>query len=64
ALVTYRREIDGAPDPRAAARELSDAFAGGAEPWGAARLAYVDDVIDPARTRDHILRALATGTVR
>jgi acetyl-CoA carboxylase carboxyltransferase component len=64
AMITYRREIDEALDRRAAARSLAERFIGGGEPWDAARLGYLDDVIDPSLTRRYVVQAIETGVER
>jgi acetyl-CoA carboxylase carboxyltransferase component len=58
--IIFRKEIQGAPDPVARARELEtqyiDRFA---NPRMAASLGYVDDVIEPGDTRALLIRHLA-----
>jgi len=58
--ILYRREMEKAPDPEAffreKLREYREVFA---NPYRAAELGYVDDVIDPALTRKNIYEALA-----
>jgi acetyl-CoA carboxylase carboxyltransferase component len=57
--ILYRREMEKAPDPEAffreKLREYREVFA---NPYRAAELGYVDDVIDPALTRKKIYEAL------
>jgi len=57
--ILYRRELAGAEDPAALRAELiaeyNDKFA---NPYVAAELGYLDDVIDPRETRPRIIRAL------
>ena len=58
--LVFRRELAAAPDPAARRAELvadyEDLFA---SPWQAAGRGYVDDVIEPRRTRPWLIRALA-----
>jgi acetyl-CoA carboxylase carboxyltransferase component len=58
--ILYRREMEKAPDPEAffreKLREYREVFA---NPYRAAELGYVDDVIDPALTRKNIYEVLA-----
>lgn len=60
--VTYRRELEASTDLRASISELGAGFEGQAAPWPAARMAYLDDVIEPAQTRSKIARALQIGS--
>ncbi|MEM1638964.1 MAG: acyl-CoA carboxylase subunit beta [Desulfurococcaceae archaeon] len=57
--ILYRREIEKAPDPEAfykeKLREYREIFA---NPFRAAELGYIDDIIDPAATRKKIHDAL------
>lgn len=56
----FRRELAAAEDPAARRAELiteyEDLFA---SPWQAAGRGYIDDVIEPRRTRPWLIRALA-----
>ena len=58
--LVFRRELAAADDPDARRAELvaeyEDLFA---SPWQAAGRGYVDDVIEPRRTRPWLIRALA-----
>jgi propionyl-CoA carboxylase beta chain len=60
AEIVFRREILAAADPAAAAaekeREYRERFA---HPWTAAERGYLDDVIEPRRTRPRLIAALA-----
>lgn len=57
--ILYRREIGEAPDPEDARRarisELEEKFA---NPYVAAERGFIDEVIEPARTRPKLIRAL------
>ncbi len=56
----FRREIAAADDPVAKRKELvADYQERFASPYQAASRGYVDDVIEPAETRNHLIRALA-----
>ena len=58
--LVFRRELATAPDPTARRRELiaeyEELFA---SPYQAASRGYVDDVIEPRRTRPWLIKALA-----
>jgi acetyl-CoA carboxylase carboxyltransferase component len=56
--VAYREELAAAEDPRALLDELAEPFRRAMNPWRGARTAGVDDIIDPAETRLHVVRAL------
>ncbi len=57
--ITQRREIAAADDPEAERRRLIAAYeAEFNNPYQAAELGYIDDVIDPQDTRPLIIRAL------
>ena len=57
--ILYRDEIARAPDPEARRRELIDEYdAVYANPYVAAGLGYLDDVIEPAQTRPLLIQAL------
>jgi acetyl-CoA carboxylase carboxyltransferase component len=62
--IVYRRELQQAADPVARRAELVQEYTDKyASPYGAAERGYVDDVIDPAETRQKLvagLRMLAT----
>jgi acetyl-CoA carboxylase carboxyltransferase component len=57
--ILYRKEMEKAPDPEALfkekLKEYRDLFA---NPYRAAELGYIDDVIDPALTRKRIYEAI------
>jgi len=59
ANIIFKREIDEAPDPAALRKEKIEEYkAEFANPYKAARRGYIDDVIDPARTRPRLAAAL------
>ncbi len=59
AAVVFRKEIAGAQDPDAKRAEVVQAYRDQfATPFASAAHGYVDDIIDPADTRRHILVAL------
>ncbi len=58
--IVYRREIQAAASPEARRQELIDEYKERfANPWVAAERGYVDDVIDPAETRQKLVAGLA-----
>ncbi len=59
AEVVFRREIAGADDPAARRKELVEEYRSTfSTPYVAAARGLVDDIIEPARTREHVARAL------
>ncbi|HWG92141.1 MAG TPA: acyl-CoA carboxylase subunit beta [Candidatus Thermoplasmatota archaeon] len=57
--VLYRRQLSAAQDPAAMRKRLEAEYrAKFGDPFYAAELGYVDDVIEPAATRQHIIRHL------
>jgi acetyl-CoA carboxylase carboxyltransferase component len=60
----FKSEIEAAPDPAAALRDIEARYAGGTGPLNAAARFTVHDVIDPAQTRDRIVEALELSRVR
>ena len=57
--VLHRERLARAADPAAERRQLVDEYnAKFANPWIAARLGYLDDVIDPRETRPKLIAAL------
>jgi len=64
--ILYRREIAAAKDPEATRKQLVEEYnAKFANPYVAAELGYLDDVIDPRETRPALIRALhALGNKR
>ncbi len=57
--IVYRREIQSAADPAARRTELIDEYKERfANPWIAAERGYIDDVIDPAETRQKLIAGL------
>jgi methylmalonyl-CoA decarboxylase subunit alpha len=60
ATVLHKREIEGSPDPMATRARFVEAYRREHDhPYKAAGRGYVDDVIDPADTRAHLVRHLA-----
>ncbi len=64
--IVFRNELEDVPDPEARRAELiADYKERFANPYSAAERGYVDDVIEPRRTRPYLVRALeATLTKR
>jgi acetyl-CoA carboxylase carboxyltransferase component len=59
AKIVFRREIAAAKDQKAEEQRLvADYKAKFANPWKAAARGYVDDVIEPSRTRPMLISAL------
>jgi propionyl-CoA carboxylase beta chain len=59
--IVFRRELEEAADPDARRAELiADYKERFANPYSAAERGYVDDVIEPRRTRPYLIRALET----
>ena len=57
--IVYRKEIESAKDPAAArARLIEEYNEKFANPYVAAALGYLDDVIEPRKTRPRLIRAL------
>ncbi len=57
--ILHRRELAGAADPVAARAELEQQYAEQfANPWRAAERGYIDAVIAPSETRQHLVRSL------
>jgi len=57
--ILYREKLAKAKDPEALRRQLIDEYNQTyAHPFIAAGLGYLDDVIEPAATREHLVRAL------
>jgi methylmalonyl-CoA carboxyltransferase large subunit len=60
AEIVFRREIAEAEDPAARRQDLVDEYRDTfSTPYVAAARGLVDDIIEPARTREHVSRALA-----
>ncbi|GAB2884158.1 acyl-CoA carboxylase subunit beta [Nocardioides pacificus] len=59
AEIVFKREIDAAEDPEARRAEMVEEYRSTfATPYVAASRGLVDDIIEPARTREHVSRAL------
>jgi len=59
AKIVFRREIQGADDPAAEEQRLVDGYKDKfANPYQAAARGFVDDVIEPRRTRPMLIQAL------
>jgi acetyl-CoA carboxylase carboxyltransferase component len=57
--ILYRKEIAQAEDPEAERKRLEDEYRERyLTPYAAARAGYIDDVIEPAKTRPMIIKAL------
>jgi propionyl-CoA carboxylase beta chain len=57
--IIFHRELEAAADPKAKRRELVDEYTERfANPYIAAERGYIDDVIEPGRTRWELIRAL------
>jgi len=57
--IIFRKEIARADDPEEARKRLAEDFEEKfANPYVAASLGYIDDVIEPAETRPHVIKAL------
>ncbi len=63
--IVFRSELEEAPDPEARRAELiADYKERFANPWTAAERGYVDDVIEPRRTRPVLINALETALTK
>ena len=64
--ILHRRELEQVDDPAAMRAELEQGYAEEfANPWRAAERGYLDAVIEPSETRQHLVRALRfTATKR
>ncbi|WP_213879383.1 carboxyl transferase domain-containing protein [Pseudomonas sp. dw_358] len=60
----FKREIEAAPDPVQAQREIEARFSGGTGPYNAAARFTVHDIIAPSETRGRILHALSLARCR
>jgi acetyl-CoA carboxylase carboxyltransferase component len=57
--IIFHRELEAASDPAATRRELVNEYTElFANPYIAAERGYIDDVIEPGRTRRELIRAL------
>jgi acetyl-CoA carboxylase carboxyltransferase component len=63
--IVFRKELEEADDPDARRKELiADYRAQFANPYVAAERGYVDDVIEPRRTRPVLVDALQTSLTK
>jgi acetyl-CoA carboxylase carboxyltransferase component len=63
--IIFRKELDDADDPAARRGELIDEYTEQfANPYSAAERGYVDDVIEPRRTRPVLIGALETARAK
>jgi propionyl-CoA carboxylase beta chain len=63
--IIFRKELEDADDPEARRAELiADYRERFANPWSAAERGYVDDVIEPRRTRPVLIDALETSLTK
>ena len=62
--VAFRREVERHPDPSARRRELIEAIRAEISPIKAAEGFGIDDVIEPAETRDRVIEVLARAPAR
>lgn len=63
--IVFRKELEQAADPAARRAELIEAYkAQFANPYTAAERGYVDDVIEPRRTRPVLVGALETALTK
>jgi acetyl-CoA carboxylase carboxyltransferase component len=63
--IVFRRELTEADDPEARRAELiADYRERFANPYAAAERGYVDDVIEPRRTRPALIEALETALTK
>ena len=61
----FRKELDAAADPAERRAELIDEYTEQfANPYAAAERGYVDDVIEPRRTRPVLIDALRTARTK
>jgi methylmalonyl-CoA decarboxylase subunit alpha len=59
ANIVHARAIGEAADPEAARADAIAKMRSASAPWRAAGLGYLDDVIDPIKTRETLIRSLA-----
>jgi len=63
--IIFRHELEDAEDPAARREELiADYKERFANPWSAAERGYVDEVIEPRRTRPVLISALETALTK
>ena len=57
--ILYRKEISAAPDPQAERKRLEEEYRQKyLNPYAAAHAGYIDEVIEPAQTRQKLIEAL------
>jgi acetyl-CoA carboxylase carboxyltransferase component len=56
--VLHRREIAKSENPRELVEKLAAPYRAEMNPWRAARIGWIDDIIDPADTRPMLVRSL------
>jgi acetyl-CoA carboxylase carboxyltransferase component len=59
--IAYRHQLEAAADKAALEQTLGEPFRSQAEPWEGAKMAGLDDVIDPRDTRPLIIKCLEFG---
>jgi acetyl-CoA carboxylase carboxyltransferase component len=64
ANVVSQRKIESAPDPAQARAAAVEEMRMGSTPWRSAGVGFLDDVIEPALTRNVLIRALDLARVR
>ena len=62
--IVFRRELEEAADPDGRAELIADYKERFANPYTAAERGYVDDVIEPRRTRPVLIDALQTALTK
>jgi propionyl-CoA carboxylase beta chain len=63
--IIFRKELEAADDPESRRAELIEEYKEQfASPYAAAERGYVDDVIEPRRTRPVLIDALATARTK
>jgi methylmalonyl-CoA decarboxylase subunit alpha len=62
--VAYRKEWQQAEDRDAFMATYAEQIRRDSEPWSGAEMGYIDEVIDPAKTREILAKALAVSRER